>query len=109
MTIIGMFDTVPLVHEAKKTGTTLMEFLRGARLDPTFASRSNVVLLGSELSDLGLTNGLPSLEGRITVGFLKLDEHMLEKLPRYAQAYDVVVVGDGDMSYANEILHEITG
>lgn len=53
--------------------------------------------------------GLPAMEERISVGFLKLDEHMLDKLPRYAQAYDVVIIGDGDMSYANEILHEIVG
>lgn len=57
MTIIGMYDTVPLIHEAKKLGATLMEFLRGVRQDGVFASRSNVMLLGSELSDLGLTNG----------------------------------------------------
>lgn len=51
--------------------------------------------------------GLPGVEERITVGFLKLDEHVLDRLPRYAQAYDVVILGDGDMSYANEILHEV--
>lgn len=52
---------------------------------------------------------MPAVEERISVGFLKLDEHVLDKLPRYAQAYDVVIIGDGDMSYANEILHEIVG
>lgn len=109
MTIIGMYDTVPLIHEAKKSGATLLEFLRGVRQENAFSARSNVVLLGSELSDLGLGNGLPAVEERISVGFLKLDEHVLDKLPRYAQAYDVVIIGDGDMSYANEILHEIVG
>lgn len=49
------------------------------------------------------------MEEKISVGFLKLDEHIMEKLPRYAQAYDVVIVGDGDMSYTNEILHELVG
>lgn len=53
--------------------------------------------------------GLPGVEERISVGFLKLDEHLMDKLPRYAQAYDVVVIGDGDMSYVNEILHEVAG
>lgn len=57
MTIIGMYDTVPLIHEAKKSGATLMEFLRGVRQENAFASRPNVLLLGSELSDLGLGNG----------------------------------------------------
>lgn len=57
MTIIGMYDTVPLIHEAKKSGATLMEFLRGVRQENAFASRSNVLLLGSELSDLGLSTG----------------------------------------------------
>eukprot|EP00904_Undaria_pinnatifida_P013926 jgi/Undpi1/9664/HiC_scaffold_27.g12120.m1 len=109
MTIIGMYDTVPLIHEAKKSGATLLEFLRGVRQENAFSSRSNVVLLGSELSDLGLGKGLPAVEECISVGFLKLDEHILDKLPRYALAYDVVIIGDGDMSYANEILHEIVG
>ncbi|CAM9618906.1 unnamed protein product [Ascophyllum nodosum] len=109
MTIIGMYDTVPLIHEAKKSGATLMEFLRGVGHENVFASRSNVLLLGAELSDLGLAGGLPAVEERISVGFLKLDEHVMEKLPRYAQAYDVVIIGDGDMSYTNEILHEIVG
>lgn len=54
-------------------------------------------------------SGLPGVEERISVGFLKLDEHVLDKLPRYAQAYDVLIIGDGDMSYANEILHEVVG
>ncbi|CAM9805182.1 unnamed protein product [Ectocarpus sp. 4 AP-2014] len=121
MTIIGMYDTVPLIHEAKKSGATLLEFLRGVRQENAFSARSNVLLLGAELSDIGLGNGecslflvtktlsLPGVEERITVGFLKLDGHVLEKLPRYAQAYDVVILGDGDMSYANEILHEVVG
>ena len=57
MTIIGMYDTVPLIHEAKKSGATLMEFLRGVGHENVFASRSNVLLLGAELSDLGLAGG----------------------------------------------------
>lgn len=57
MTIIGMYDTVPLIHEAKKSGATLLEFLRGVRQENAFNSRSNVLLLGAELSDLGLGNG----------------------------------------------------
>lgn len=57
MTIIGMFDTVPLIHEGKKTGTTLMHFLRGTRQEDAFLARHNTMLLGSELSDLGLSTG----------------------------------------------------
>lgn len=57
---------------------------------------------------VGSCAGLPASEERISVGFLKVDEHLMDKLPRYAQAYDVVVIGDGDMSYPNEILHELT-
>lgn len=53
--------------------------------------------------------GLSGVEDCISVGFLKLDEHVLEKIQRYAEAYDVVIIGDGDMSYANEILHEVVG
>lgn len=61
MTIIGMYDTVPLIHEAKKSGATLLEFLRGVRQENAFSARSNVLLLGAELSDIGLGNGECSL------------------------------------------------
>lgn len=64
MTIIGMYDTVPLIHEAKKSGATLLEFLRGVRQENAFAARSNVLLLGAELSDLGLGNGEPLVHVR---------------------------------------------
>lgn len=57
MTIIGMYNTVPLIHEAKKSGPTLLEFLRSVGQENAFVSRSNVLLLGAELSDLGLAEG----------------------------------------------------
>ena len=68
MTIIGMYDTVPLIHEAKKSGATLLEFLRGVRQENAFAARSNVLLLGAELSDLGLGNGEPLVHVRFFFG-----------------------------------------
>jgi hypothetical protein len=39
---------------------------------------------------------------------MKVDEHFLDKFPRYAAAYDVVILGNGDISYVNELLLELT-
>ncbi|CAM9237205.1 unnamed protein product [Chrysoparadoxa australica] len=109
MTIISMFDSVPLVHEGCKHAGTILEFLKGAQMETSlFTSRPNIVLLGHELSDLGLTSGLQGTEGKITIGFLKMEEEgFLEKLGKFSQAYDAVVLGDGDAGIVNEILYEI--
>jgi hypothetical protein len=110
LTIIGMFDAVPLVHEWNKNAGLLEEFLRAARMDTTvFSMRGNIVLIGSDPSDMNLIKGLQGVQETISVGFLKMDADFLAKLPRFAAAFDVVVLGDGDMSYVNEILLEVTG
>ena len=37
-----------------------------------------------------------------------MEGDFLKKFTDYAKAYDVVVLGDGDLSYVNELLYEIT-
>ena len=104
-----MFDAVPLVHDWNKNASMLEDFVRAARMDTTvFAQRGNIFLIGSDPSDLNLVKGLAGAEEIISVGFLKMDGDFLSKLPRYSASFDVVIIGDGDMSYANEILHEVT-
>lgn len=108
LTIIGMYDQVPLVHDGNKDGRTIMEFLKSSRNEGAIVSRPNAILMGTEMSDLELAKNIPGLEERISIGFLKLDEHLLEKLPRYASEFDIVILGDGDLSVVNEFLHDIT-
>ncbi|KAG5191142.1 pyrimidine 5'-nucleotidase-domain-containing protein [Tribonema minus] len=108
MSIVDLYDKVPLVHEGNKNGNMILDFHRAVRWDTmALAARSNAVVVGAELADLNLTAGL-TLDDRITVGFLKMEEDFLDKFPRYAQAFDVVVVGNGDLSYVNELLYEVT-
>ncbi|CAN0094755.1 unnamed protein product [Phaeothamnion confervicola] len=111
MTVVGLYDQVPLIHEHNKSGQTVAAFLQAFQLDAAglaASARGNAVLVGSDLADLQLAAGLPGLQDKITVGFLKMDEDFLDKFPQYAQAFDAVVLGDGDMAFVNEILHEIT-
>jgi len=109
MNVVGMVDSVPLVHEGNKSGKTIMDFMRGARWDASpLTSRPNAMVICSDVADLELTNGIPGIEEQITVGYLKLDEHFQEKFAEFSNRFDVVVVGDGNLSFVNEILLEIT-
>ncbi|GBG83215.1 hypothetical protein CBR_g36829 [Chara braunii] len=66
--------------------------------------RTNVILLGDHVGDLGMSDGL-SYENRITVGFL--NDNVETRSRAYMQAFDVVVVGDGPMTPVVDILREV--
>lgn len=68
------------------------------------ATRPNALLLGDNMHDLGMAEGLPC-EQLLTVGFL--NDHVDERLDKYAAAFDVVVVNDGPMDVVNELLREL--
>ncbi|XP_042512586.1 cytosolic 5'-nucleotidase 3-like isoform X2 [Macadamia integrifolia] len=66
--------------------------------------RTNVLLLGDHLGDLGMSDGL-NYENRITVGFLNNDvENSLEI---YQRAFDVVCLNDGPMWGVVKLVAEI--
>eukprot|EP01084_Bolivina_argentea_P106639 190780_1 len=109
LTIVGMFNMIPLIHDLNKNGATISSFLEAVHVDTNiFKLRSNILLLGSDPSDLALIDGLEGVQEKIAVGYLKMDENFLEKLPRYAELFDVVILGDGDMAFPNELLYEVT-
>jgi len=68
------------------------------------AGRKNVILLGDNLGDLGMTAGIKH-EVVFTVGFLnEREEELLEK---FKDSFDVVILGDGSMDYVNGLLKNI--
>ncbi|GJP30557.1 hypothetical protein CLOM_g3809 [Closterium sp. NIES-68] len=67
-------------------------------------SRTNVILLGDHLGDLGMSEGV-SISNQIAVGFLNHDAE--RQLELYTQAFDVVVLDDGPMDVVIEQLKDI--
>jgi len=56
--------------------------------------RTNVLLLGDHIGDLGMSDGL-NYETRISVGFL--NDHIEKSLSSYSKAFDVVYLNDAPM------------
>eukprot|EP00246_Nothoceros_aenigmaticus_P008887 TRINITY_DN2409_c0_g3_i2.p1 TRINITY_DN2409_c0_g3~~TRINITY_DN2409_c0_g3_i2.p1 ORF type:complete len:359 (+),score=44.76 TRINITY_DN2409_c0_g3_i2:3-1079(+) len=67
--------------------------------------RTNVLLLGDHLGDLGMSDGV-NYDNRISVGFL--NENVENWLHIYKDAFDVVVVNDGSMNCVVELMEELS-
>lgn len=67
------------------------------------SKRTNVLLLGDSLGDLGMANDLNS--DVLSIGFL--NEKVNEKLELYKEKFDVVITNDGDMNHINSLLKQI--
>ena len=68
--------------------------------------RKNVLLLGNDIGDLGMSEGF-DFDEIIRIGFLNKEEKQNEE--EFKKAYDVVIEDDGDMDYVNELLEKILG
>ena len=67
-------------------------------------SRKNVILLGDAIGDIGMIGGF-DYENIIKIGFL--NEKIEESIEEYKKNYDVVITGDGNFSFVNELLNAI--
>lgn len=90
----------PVIHSLNKYETTLHHL----PIYPEIQKRPNVILLGDSLDDVGMVEGF-DYTNLIKIGFYNqpTDEH----LDKYREKFDVVITGDGDMQYVNELLKEI--
>jgi len=76
---------------------------------------SNHLVLGGSLADVGMAGG--GMEGGreggrqqvISLGFCETGKDFVTELPRFLEAYDVVVLGDGGMQYANHLIEQVVG
>jgi len=66
--------------------------------------RKNVLLLGDSLGDLGMIEGF-DYDNLIKIGFLH--DKVEESLEGFKEAYDVLVLNDGNMDFVNELLGDI--
>ncbi|MBU3934978.1 hypothetical protein KKC00_03390 [Patescibacteria group bacterium] len=67
-------------------------------------NRKNVVLLGDSLDDVGMVQGF-ACENIIKIGFL--NDKIEENLEYYKKTFDVLILNDGSLDYANNLLREI--
>jgi cytosolic 5'-nucleotidase 3 len=66
--------------------------------------RKNVLLLGDNLGDLGMSEGIDH-DAIIRIGFLNENEE--ELLEQFKDNFDVVILNDGPMDFVNELVKEI--
>lgn len=90
----------PIIHSFNKDETELSAFGCLEKVK----DRTNILLLGDSLGDVGMANGFP-YRNLLKIGFL--NDKIRESLPVYREAYDALILNDGDFSLPLEILKEI--
>lgn len=97
--LIGINE--PIVHSMNKDEMVVQNF---PEVFARIKDRKNVILLGDSNGDVEMISGF-DYENLIKIGFLnKMDE---EKLKKFKEVYDVVIIGDDSAEYLNELLGEI--
>lgn len=93
----------PLIHSTNKSEITIKSFPEIFR---KIEDRSNVLLLGDNVSDIGMVEGFP-FETLIKIGFLSPDAQEKDNLEEFKNNFDVILTGDGGMDFVNKLMREI--
>jgi 5'-nucleotidase len=91
----------PIIHSANKNFALVPKKVRDS-----VANRKQVLLLGDMLEDVMMANGLPDDYRVLKVGFY--NAHNEDALQAYKDAYDVVIMGDGTMDWAVNLVQKIS-
>lgn len=100
----------PTVHVHNKSLTLYPNLIRDLQESGRAAK---IILLGDQLGDLSMAHGLPLDSNRdiISIGLVndRLDggEHVASQVATYLELFDVVLVGDGSLDFAVELLENI--
>lgn len=89
----------PIIHSCNKNGSMIKNFQGNFSIE----KRSNVLLLGDNLDDLTMADGLEKAQ-LLAVLFFNKKEDGLEA---YQNSADVVIGDDGSMNKINEMLNQI--
>ncbi len=92
----------PIIHSMNKDEAEIKKL----PVYQAIKNRRNVLLLGDSLGDVDMAKGLEH-EQVIKIGFL--NEDVEKSLKKYKEVYDVVLLGDGDVSYVNSLIREMFG
>ncbi|XP_035991302.1 cytosolic 5'-nucleotidase 3 isoform X1 [Fundulus heteroclitus] len=66
---------------------------------------SNIILLGDSMGDLTMADGVPNVENMLKIGFL--NDRVDERLEKYMDSYDIVLVRDETLEVPNAILQKV--
>lgn len=88
----------PIVHSLNKYEIILREFPFFDRL----TNRTNVMLLGDQIDDLGMVEGF-DYDNLLTIAF----SHKEEDEPKFADKFDVVFGGNDNFDFVNEVIKKI--
>ncbi|XP_064421401.1 7-methylguanosine phosphate-specific 5'-nucleotidase isoform X2 [Latimeria chalumnae] len=87
-----------LIHTYNKNDGAL----RNIEYFQQLKGRTNVILLGDSMGDLGMANGVPNVENLLKIGFL--NDKVEERLEKYLDSYDIVLEKDETLDVVNGIL-----
>ncbi len=90
----------PIIHTFNKTEVSL----ENTEVYDKMKDRKNVILLGDSLGDIGMIEGF-DYDNLIKIGFL--NENVEENFEEYKNNFDVIMIGDGDFSFINNLMEEI--
>lgn len=92
----------PHIHALNKKEVAI----KGYPVYKQVENRKNVLILGDSIDDIGMVDGF-DYDEIIKIGFL--NEKVEENKQKYLESFDVVITGDGDMEYVNELMKKILG
>lgn len=90
-----------LIHTMNKNATVLKKVAAGWAHDE---KRKNILLLGDNLGDIHMSDGLECSEV-ISIGFL--NDRINERLEVYKKTFDVVIINDGSMQFPLDFVMQI--
>ncbi|MFH0819797.1 MAG: hypothetical protein V1892_02075 [bacterium] len=90
----------PIIHSLNKDETMVKNF----PVYKIIKKRKNVILLGDNLSDIGMIKGF-RYDNLIKIGFL--NKNVKENLKNYRKNFDIVITKDSEMTFVNKLLKEI--
>lgn len=96
----------PVIHSSNKHEVEL----QGRPFYEEVQRRHNVILLGDSEGDLGMTAGI-SLKTLLKIAFLnnegESETEFARRLELFKQKFDVVLLGDTDMKFVNDLLKSL--
>lgn len=93
----------PVIHCMNKDETILKNF---PEIYQIIKDRKNVILLGDNVEDIEMIQGF-SYNNLLKIGFLNFDCHKSRE--NYKRKFDVVLEGDGDFYFINNLIQDLLG
>ncbi|MFA6466966.1 MAG: hypothetical protein WCV71_03835 [Patescibacteria group bacterium] len=91
----------PIIHSLSKDETLIKDF---PKIYQQIKNRKNVLLLGDSLADVDMIKGF-DYDNLIKIGFLNYNTPQQKKY--FLKNFDIVIEGDEDFTYINQLLKDL--